>query len=163
MTGQPFDIEIREYEAGDAPRLAQLFYDSVRTLGLRRYTPEQVAVWAPRPPDPVAVHARASDGRTTLLAIDVSGVPIAYGDLKNDGHIDHLYCSPTAAGAGVASKLLGQLVERAISAGMPSLHVEASELARGLFERTGFEVVRRHEFEMSGVAIHNYAMQRALA
>lgn len=163
MTSHQLQIEIREYQEEDAPRLAQLFYDSVRALGPRRYSPDQVAVWAPKPPDPAAVHARAMDGRTTLVAVDLSGAVVGYGDLKGDGHVDHLYCSPSAAGAGVASKLLGQLVERAVGAGMPSLHVEASELARGLFERMGFGLVRRREFALAGVMIHNYAMECALA
>jgi len=163
MTSQQLQIEIREYREGDAPRLAQLFYESVRGLGPRRYSPDQVAAWAPKPPDPVAVHTRATDGRTTLVALDTSGEVVGYGDLESNVHIDHLYCSPDAAGVGVASMLLGQLVERAVGTGMPTLHVEASELARGLFERMGFGLVRRREFALAGVIIHNYAMERALA
>ena len=142
--------------------MAQLFYDSVRNLGLRRYTPEQVAVWAPEPPAPNAVHARALDGRTTLVAIYVSGEVVAYGDLERDGRIDHLYCRPDVAGAGVASKLLDELVARARSAGMSRLHVEASAIARGLFERNGFDFVHRRDFQLRSVIIHNYLMERLL-
>lgn len=103
------------------------------------------------------------DGRTTLVAVDVSGDVVGYGDLEPNGHIDHLYCRPEAAGAGVASKLLDELVARAKSAGVMRLYVEASELARGLFERKGFTLLRRRDFELRGVQIHNYAMERLLA
>jgi putative acetyltransferase len=153
---------IRDYRAEDAPPLATLFYDSVRTLGPRRYTSEQAAAWAPEPPDPAVVHARATDGRTTLVAVDGSGEVVAYGDLEGDGHIDHLYCRADAAGAGVASRLLDALLERAAAAGMSRLYVEASELARGLFERKGFTLVRRRDFELRGTVIHNYEMEQRM-
>lgn len=160
---QPREVRIREYEAADAPALAQVFYDSVRALGPRRYTPAQVAAWAPEPPDPARVRARAADGRTTVVALDALGEVVAYADLEPDGHIDHLYCRPEAAGRGVAEMLLDALVTRAVAAGVAKLHVEASELARGLFERKGFAVIHRREFERRGVKIHNYAMERTLA
>jgi putative acetyltransferase len=153
---------IRDYEAEDAPQIARLYYDSARTLGLRRYSPEQVAAWAPAPADPALVHARAGDGRTTLVAVGPSGDLLGYGDLETDGHIDHLYCGPDAAGRGVAPALLQALLGRAESAGLPRVFVEASELARGLFERHGFRLVARRDFEVRGVPIHNYAMERRL-
>src|SRR6185437_14968862 len=135
----------------------------VQALGPRRYTPEQVAAWAPKPPDPADVRTRALDGRTTLVAIDASGEMVAYGDLEPSGHIDHIYCRPDAAGRGVAEALLDELVARAVRTGAPKLHAEVSELARGLFERKGFVLLRRRDFELRGVAIHNYAMERPLA
>ena len=32
-------MQIRPYRSSDAPAIAGLFYESVRTLGLRRYSP----------------------------------------------------------------------------------------------------------------------------
>jgi putative acetyltransferase len=162
MASEPLQIRTREYRDGDAPFIAQLFYSSVRELGPRRYVPEQVAAWAPEPPDPATVHARATDGRITLVAVNASNEVIGYGDLEQDGHIDHLYCRPDAAGAGVAPKLLDELLARAAAVGMSKLYTEASEIARGLFERKGFTLVCRRDFELRGVSIHNYAMKRLL-
>jgi putative acetyltransferase len=100
-------------------------------------------------------------GRRWWLSIRQDKV-VAWGDLEMDGHIDHLFCRPEVAGAGVAPHLLDQLVAHATSAGISTLYTEASELARGLFERKGFGLVRRRDFELRGVAIHNYAMVRSL-
>lgn len=154
---------LREYRPADAPAMAQLYFDSARTLGPRRYTPEQVQAWAPAPKDPAIVRARAEDGRVTLVAVDDQDAVAAYGDLEADGHIDHLYCRPDMAGSGVAGAVLDALIARAQAAGTPRLYVEASELARSLFERKGFTVVARRDFQINGVAIHNYAMERRLA
>lgn len=156
------DLVIRNYRLGDAPHMAQLYFDSVRAIGPRGYSPEQVAAWAPEPADPVRFHARAADGRTTLIAENAHGEVIAYGDLEADGHIDHLYCRPDAAGTGVASRIVEELTACARTAGCPRLYVEASELARPLFEHKGFRMTERREFRLGETPMHNYAMERAL-
>lgn len=159
MNFAPLEFGIRRYQPSDAGELARLYFDSARQLGARRYSPEQVAAWAPTPGAPDAVHARASDGRTTWVAVN-AGAVIGYVDLERDGHIDHLYCAPRAAGRGVASALIDALLGHASEHGMGRLWVEASELARGLFERKGFIVTERRDFVVRGVPIHNFAMER---
>lgn len=153
---------LRAYRESDAAPMAQLYFDSVHGLGPRGYGAEQIAAWAPAPPDPAQFRARAADGRTTLVAENPAGEIVAYGDLEADGHIDHLYCRPDVSGTGVASGLTDELLALAETAGMTRLYVEASELARPLFERRGFTVVQRREFTLRDVAIHNYAMEKRL-
>ena len=106
--------------------------------------------------------ARASDGRTVFVAENNVGEPVAYVDLEPDGHIDHLYCRPDHVGTGVASALYDFLEELAKERGMTSLHVEASEAARRLFERKGFVVTERLDFEIGGAPIYNYLMMKTL-
>ncbi|WP_436063636.1 MULTISPECIES: N-acetyltransferase family protein [unclassified Phenylobacterium] len=156
-------FSLRPYLQTDAAELSELYYESVQRLGGRRYSPEQVVAWAPAPVDAATVQARAGDGRTTLVAVDDRGRLLGYGDLEADGHIDHLYCRPEAAGTGVALTLLEALERLARDQGVERLYVEASELAKGLFERKGFTVSHRRDFEVRGVAIHNYAMERPLS
>lgn len=155
-------FEIRVYAAGDAAAISRLYYDSARKLGARAYSPEQVEAWAPAPLDAAAVHRQACDGRLTLVAVDSDGAVAAYADLEPDGHVDHLYCRPDAAGQGLASRLLAALTEHATAQGMTRLYAEASELARPVFERHGFRTTARRDFELRGVAIHNYAVERRL-
>jgi putative acetyltransferase len=160
MTAVAFTI--REYRPGDAAPMAQLYFESARKLGPRGYTEEQVAAWAPAPAEAAAVHARASDGRLTLVAVDEHDCLLAYADLERDGHVDHLYCHPHAAGRGLAGALVDELTRRAAAQGLERLYVEASELARPVLERKGFGVLHRRDFEVRGVAIHNYAMELRL-
>lgn len=163
MTSDPPPrLRLRAYASTDASELSELYYVSARVLGSRRYSSDQVAAWAPAPVDPLTVHLRATDGRTTLVAVDDRNRVLGYGDLEPDGHIDHLYCRPEAAGSGVSATLLDGLIREACDRSIARLYVEASELARGLFERNGFKVLHRRDFEISGVSIHNYAMERRL-
>jgi putative acetyltransferase len=154
--------EIRPFRNEDAAALAALFFDAVRIAGRQHYSQAQVEAWAPAPPDPSAYVKKAADGRLMLLALDPAGAPGAYADLESDGHIDHLFCRPDLVGQGVASALCDALEAAARRQGIARLYVEASEGARPLFLRKGFSVIERRDFEVRGVPIHNYAMEKRL-
>lgn len=97
-----------------------------------------------------------------LVAVDADAAPLAYGDLEGDGHIDHLYCRPDAAGTGVAAALYAALEASARARGMARLCTEASEPARRFFAKQGFDLVARNDFELGGVAMHNFRMEKIL-
>ena len=153
---------VRIFRNEDAPAIAEIFFSAVHQIASAHYTRAQVEAWAPRVPEPDRFVIRGSDGRTIFVAVDESDRPIAYGDLEPDGHIDHLFCSPAHAGTGVTTSLYDRLEAAARAAGIICLYVEASEPARRFFLKRGFQVEHRRDFEMNGVAIHNYRMIKAL-
>jgi putative acetyltransferase len=156
-------MKIRVFRDDDAGALAAVFFSSVRQIGSHFYTAEQVTAWAPNLPPADAFIRRASDGRTLLVAVDDDDQPIAYGDLESNGHIDHLYCSPEAAGSGVAKQLYEELEGLARRARISVLFVEASEPAKRFFQKQGFDVIERNDLQVRGVALHNYRMRKALS
>lgn len=155
-------MTIRPFRDADAERLSALYRRSVEAIGPRGYAPEQVEAWASLTPSPARLRALAADGRTTLVAVDGADQPLAFGDLEADGHIQFLYCAPEAAGAGTTARLYAEMERRARDAGIPRLYAEASEAARRFFLRRGFTVVARRDFEVAGVPIHNYAVEKSL-
>jgi putative acetyltransferase len=152
---------VRAFKPSDADALAALFHASVREVGIRDYSPEQVAAWSPSKPDP-AKYRHQAEGRLCFVAENGAGEPIGYADLESDGHIDHLYCRPDVVGTGVGSALYTAIENAAKERGMAVLFVEASEAARRLFERRGFNVEARNDFQVNGVAIHNYRMSKSI-
>ena len=156
-------MKVRPYQPEDAPALASLFHAAVHGIARLHYSEAQVNAWAPRVPDPARFAARAVDGRTVLVAVDEAGAPLAYGDVEADGHIDHLFCRPDAAGTGVAAALYAEMERAARGRGIGLLYVEASEPARRFFLKRGFVLVARREFEIDGVPIHNFEMEKSLA
>jgi putative acetyltransferase len=142
--------------------LADLYRRSVAQIGPKDYGEEQVRAWAALAPSPAQIDARNTDGRTLLVAVDDGDQPLAFGDLEPDGHIAYLYCAPEAAGMGVTAALYHRLEQIARERGMKRLYAEASEAARRFFLKRGFAVVRRRAFEISGVPIHNYAVEKRL-
>lgn len=157
MTG---GLSVRPYQASDAAALSALYEASVRTLGARDYSAAQIDAWASLTPSAEILDGRMADGRTRLVALtdDIAG----FIDVETDGHIDLLYVAPAAAGLGVARTLLETAEALAPLSGAGRLYAEASETARPVFERLGFSVVARREFEVAGVAIHNWAVEKAL-
>lgn len=154
-------MRIRPFRPADAPALAALFHAAVHRAGSRYYAPEQLHAWSPAPPPPDR-YIEQAHGRTFLVAQDAAGRVIGYGDLERDGHIDHLYCHPDVIGTGVGGAILDALEQAARGDAIARLYVEASENARPLFERRGFTLDARNDFERRGVAIHNYRMSKRL-
>jgi putative acetyltransferase len=155
-------MRIRSFRPGDAPELARIFYAAVHQVAGLHYSPEQLNAWAPAVPSSERFLERGADGRILLVAADDSDRPFAYGDLEKNGHIDHLYCRPDVAGTGVASALYDHLEAAARDRGIVRLYVEASEPARRFFLRKSFVVLRRRDFTLGDVAIHNFAMEKRL-
>lgn len=155
-------VTIRPYRPGDAEALVELYRQSVEQVGAADYTSAQVAAWAGLVPTAAESDARCRDGRTTLVAVDEADRPVAFGDVEADGHIGFLYCAPAAAGRGVAAAIYTHLEEVARRNGAKRLYAEASEAARRFFLKQGFTVTARRDFEVGGVPIHNYAVEKRL-
>jgi putative acetyltransferase len=93
--------EIRYYEAGDAPEIVRLFFETVRSVNRADYSDEQLEAWAPSVPDPEEWHARMA-GRRTLVA-EEGGEVVGFAELEYDGRLDMLYVRKDAVGRGVAA------------------------------------------------------------
>lgn len=153
---------IRPYEEGDADALAAVFERAVRVIGARDYTPAQIEAWIGREARTEGFRSRMADGRQCWVALDGRERVTAFVDLEADGHIDFLFADPDVAGRGVASGLLDVAEQTARNRGLTRLYVEASEAARRFLLKRGYGVERRRDFEIRGVAIHNYAMELRL-
>ena len=152
---------LRSYHPDDAAALTDLYRRSVHHDGPRAYSAEQVAVWAASA-ETARTAVRCSDGRLVLVAQDDAGRALGFGDLEADGRLDFLYVAPEAEGLRIGSLLYAALEDHARSQGLSRIFVEASELARPLFERRGFATLGRNDLERDGVAIHNYRMEKRL-
>lgn len=155
-------MQIREYRPSDAADLATIFFRSVREVACRFYTAAQVQAWAPAVGDPSGWHTLSLDGRITVVAVNEEDIPVAFGNMEKNGHVDHLFSSPEAVGTGAASAIYRRLEAAAVSLGLTRLYVEASECAFPFFERKGFRKIQRNDFERRGVLIHNYSMEKLL-
>ncbi len=151
---------IRAFRPDDAEALCKITLAAIRKLGPQHYTSAQVAAWAARHPTADHFIHRAASGHLIWVAREVADAPLAYALLEPaDGHLDMLYCHPDHAGKGLASCLLAAADAEARSLGLSRLYTEANEGARPVFARAGYAMIRRRDFAIGGVAIHNYAME----
>jgi len=153
---------IRPWRDDDAEALAELCLASIRAIGPHAYTAEQVEAWAARHRGAAMYRERVAGGAAVFVAVDADDRPVAYALLEADGHLDRLYNHPDHTRQGLAVQLLMAAEAHARSHGIVRLYTEASELARPAFERAGYSVMQRRDFEIDGVPIHNYAMEKRL-
>jgi len=127
---------LRPFLPGDAPVLAAIFREAIEDLTAEDYSPAQAAAWAAFADDEAAFGAHLA-GRLTLVAT-IDGAAAGFAALKEPDHIDMLYVHPAAAGQGVARALAEALERLARARGARRLTVDASDTARGFFEKRGF-------------------------
>ena len=151
---------IRYYEAGDAPEIVRLFFETVRSVNRADYSDEQLEAWAAGVPDPEEWHARMA-GRRTLVA-EEGGEVVGFAELEYDGRLDMLYVRKDAVGRGVGRRLYEAVEREARDQGLGWIFTEASITARPFFEQQGFRVVREQMVSRRGVSMTNFVMEKEL-
>lgn len=161
---------LRPFRDNDAPRLAAITRTAITAIGPHGYNAAQVSAWESRHQTADRFVARAAAGALIWVEVDEADQPVAYALLEVDehgeGHLDMLYCHPDHTRRGLANQLLASAEAHARNAGIGRLYTEASELARSAFERAGYAVTHRRDFDIGSakqpVPIHNYAMEKLL-
>ena len=100
--------------------------------------------------------------RLTLLGT-LDGSPVGFIALEGPEHIDMLYVHPAAAGQGAGAMLCDALEKLAAARGSKQLSVDASDTARGFFERRGFVANTRNTVSLAGEWLANTTMVKPLA
>jgi putative acetyltransferase len=154
---------IRRYRPGDAPAMNGVFARSVAEVASRCYGPDQITAWLRRGLSSNVIAHRMTDGRVCFIAESETGEILGFIDLEPDGHIDLMFCAPEAVGKGVAHALYAAMEDHARQRRMARLFTEASESARNHFLKQGFTLIARRDFDIEGVPVHNYAMEKRLA
>ena len=149
-------MKIRDYRAVDSIKIADLFHDSVHSLGGEGFSAGQLEAWAPTPPD--YSHWRERLAVKKPYVAERNGMIIGFIELEDDGHIDCFYIHKDFQRQGVGSALYIHLLKEADARGIRDFHVEASTIARPFFERQGFRLEKTNRLERRGQIITNFSM-----
>ncbi len=144
----------------DLPALAEIVQESIEGLTGDDYSPEQQAAWASVVDDQAAFSRRLA-GQLVLVAA-LKGEPVAFISLTTGGEIDLLHVEPQHARRGVATMLANAVETLGRSRGAKKLTVHASDTARPLFERLGFEPEQRNTVFQAGQWLTNTTMGKKL-
>src|SRR5258707_12903363 len=99
------EFRVRPYCPEDSSAIGQLFYDTVRIVNSRDYSPAQIAAWVPTIPAPDWA-AQRERTRIVFVAEDARGIA-GFAELRpGAGHLDCLYTRHDAQRRGVATLLL---------------------------------------------------------
>ncbi len=162
MNARPLPkLALRPMLPTDVPLLAEIFRASIEELTMDDYSEEQQGAWASTADD-VEAFGKKLAGELTLVAT-FGGAAIGFASLADNTRIDMLYVNPAAAGQGAAALLCDALEKLAAARGSKELTVEASDAARGFFEKRGFSARTRNTVLLGGEWLANTTLVKALA
>jgi putative acetyltransferase len=154
-------LALRPMLPADVPMLREIFRDSIEDLSADDYTEAQQEAWASVADDEAAFGKKLA-GQLTLVAT-LNGSPVGFASLEGKDKIDMLYVHPAAAGQGAAAMLIDALEKLAGSRGAPKLTVDASDSARGFFEKRGYVAQQRNSVSIGNEWLANTTLHKQLA
>ena len=154
-------LALRPFLPADAPLLREIFRDSIEELTSDDYTEAQQEVWA-SVADNVADFGKKLSGQLTLVAT-MEGSPVGFASLEGKDKIDMLYVHPAATGQGVGAMLVDALEKLAGSRGEAKIVVDASDSARGFFEKRGYVAQQRNTVSVGDEWLANTTLHKQLA
>jgi len=158
-------MQVHPYRADDTASIARVFTDSVRSAA-KDYSREQIAAWAPHPPD--VEHWRARLAARIGFVVEVefpegdAGEVAGFVTLEPDGHLDDLYVATRFQRRGVAAMLYARVEQEARARNLTRIFTEASITAQPFFEWVGFSVIAAQTAKVRGISFTNYRMERFL-
>jgi len=144
----------------DVPLLAEIFRASIEELTMDDYSEAQQQAWASTADDVAEFGAKLA-GDLTLVAT-FGGAAVGFASLADNIRIDMLYVHPAAAGQGAAAMLCDALEKLAAARGGKALSVEASDTARGFFEKRGFTARTRNTISLGGEWLASTTLEKKL-
>ena len=144
----------------DVPLLAEIFRAAIEELTADDYSEAQQEAWASAADDEEAFGAKLAHELTLVATYD--GAAVGFAALADNRRIDMLYVHPAAAGQGAGAMLCDALEKLAAARGSEEITVDASDAARGFFEKRGFSAQSRNTVSLGDEWLANTTMTKPL-
>lgn len=148
-------ITVRRAVAADFDRIAELFVSAVLNVNCEDYMPLQLEAWISGN-ESGEVWKRKTEGHIVLVAM-FDEVLTGFGDITEEGYLDHLFVHPDFLEMGIGT-LLSDALEQSVEAAVVT--TEASVTAMPFFRKRGYAVIGRQQVERNGVVLKNYRMEK---
>ena len=154
-------LALRPFLPADTALLREIFRDSIADLTDEDYSEAQQNAWAAAADDEAAFGKRL--GSQLTLVSTLEGSAVGFASLASGDKIDMLYVHPAAVRQGVASLLIDALEKLAGARGTAKLIVDASDTARGFFEKRGYIAQQRNSISVGDEWLANTTLHKQLA
>ena len=133
---------------------------SIRSLATAYYSPEQIAAWAPVPPDAAQWQKRLAQLNTLVAVSDA--ILAGFASYTCDGYLDFLFTHPGFARRGIGTCLYQRVESTLRALGVQALTAHVSLAARSFFDRHGFQLDAEERVECRGAYLRRFAMHKQL-
>jgi putative acetyltransferase len=151
---------MRLSKLNDLPEMQKMFVDTISTICIDDYTPEQIKVWT----SSIENIQRWIDKLTSqyFLIAELDNKIVGYASLENNDYVDFLYVHKDFQRQGIADRLYTEIENEAIKRKVTILTSDVSETARRFFEKKGFKTIAPQTNIIKNVEIVNYKMTKQL-
>jgi putative acetyltransferase len=153
-------ISIRRVKHGDLNEMQKMFVDTISTICIDDYSPEQIDVWIS-----LVENTQGWIDKLTsqyFLVAELNNKIVGYASLENNNYLDFLYVHKDYQRQGVADKLYSDIEKEAIYRNATVLSSDVSKTARNFFEKKSFKTIATQTKIIKGVEIINYKMTKTL-
>ena len=154
-------LALRPFLPADASLVAEIFRAAIAELTGDDYSEAQQQAWAATAADAAAFAKRLSSQLTLIATME--GSPVGFASLAGRDKLDMLYVHPAASRHGVGAMLADALEKLAGGRGAAKLTVDASDSARGFFEKRGYVAQRRNSVSLGEEWLANTTLTKQLA
>ena len=144
----------------DVPLLAEIFRAAIEELAADDYSETQQEAWASTADNEEAFGVKLA--RELTLVATYGGAAVGFASLADNRRIDLLYVHPAAAKQGAGAMLCDALERLAGARGAKEITVDASDTARGFFEKRGYSAQSRNTVSLGGEWLANTTMTKLL-
>lgn len=153
-------MKIRSIREIDTEEMIHLFRQTVHTVCVNDYTPEQLNAWAPKTIDKSLWEKRFLETHTFIA--EANSRILGFSNLESSGNIDMFYVAFDVQKQGVARALMNALNDQARKMELKKLTSDVSLTAKPFFLAMGFEIDQVYQKERAGVVFTNTLMSKKL-
>lgn len=154
-----FKITIRKYQPSDAKFLAEIFYNSIHSINIHDYSPEQINAMAPA----TSLDPKNWEQKWSKLVpfVALSGCKIVgFAEFEPNGHIDCFYVHHEYQRKGVGSALMKAIVAEAKEKHISRIYADVSITAKPFFMSKGFQEIKEQTVIHRGCEFTNFLMEK---
>jgi putative acetyltransferase len=152
-------IILRIATPADLPEMQNLFSETVRTICIEDYSPEQIRLWASGSENKPRWEDKLKNQYSVVAEFEKKIV--GFASLEHN-YIDFLYVHKDFQRRGIAQVLFNNLRSKAEQKGEKRLTSHVSKTAKSFFEKNGFRVLAENIVRLKGVELINYEMELLL-
>ena len=153
------DFIIRAALQSDAVELKKLFQNTVLAINRRDYSQAEVEDWAScgddlsNTEDMIKIHY-------FIVAVNQQSEIVGFSSITPQGYLHSMFVHKDFQGEGIATMLLNEIEQYAITNGIMRITSEVSLTARPFFEKKGYIVEEEQKRKANQLSLTNFWMAK---
>ena len=140
--------------------ISALFRDTIQTVNVKDYSSQEIDAWS-RGADNTENWIRRINTHHFILA-HVDNILVGMASIDKNGYLDVMYVHHAYQGLGIATSLLNNMIDEAMSCGHTEITSDVSITAKPFFLHKGWKILQPQLVLCRGVVLRNYHVRYEL-